>query len=291
MIIVKIQGGLGNQMFQYAFGRMLALRHNVLLKLDITIFKTYEFHLYTMNHLNINGVYATDKEVVDFERYKPRTGRFGKLLNPFFVDGTEYVKEPEYTFNQKNFDIKPPCLIDGYWQSEKYFLEIEDLVRKEFTLREPLNEYSRSIAEKIAAAGEPVALHIRRGDFAYHPYMSKVMGVCPPEYYDEAKKIISERVKNPVYFVFSDDVEWTKQHIQTGFPTEYIGQGPEINYMDLELMRLCKHHILSNSTFGWWGAWLSSHSRSGVTIAPTKWTQKGVDTRDLIPEYWIKLPY
>jgi hypothetical protein len=291
MIITKIQGGLGNQMFQYAFGRMLALRNNTELKLDVTMFKTYEFHLYTMDSLNITAPEATKEEIGAFLKFAPRAGRMGKILNPFLANGKKYYKEPEFTFNAKNMEVKAPVMVDGYWQSEKYFLEIEDTIRKEFTLKKPLNDYSKSIAEKIMAAREPVALHIRRGDFAYHPYMSKVMGICPPEYYDEAKKIIKERVAEPTYFVFSDDPEWTRANMQTGFPTEYIGQGPEINYMDLELMRLCKHHILSNSTFGWWGAWLSDHSRTGVNIAPMRWTNKNFDGRDLIPQYWITLPY
>ena len=291
MIITKIQGGLGNQMFQYAFGRMLALRNNVPLKLDITMFKTYEFHLYTMDHLNIKGEYATQEEIDSFLKYRPRKGKLGKILNPIFADTKKYYEEPAFTFDAKNMEIKAPVMVDGYWQSEKYFLEIEDRIRQEFTMREPLDEYSQGIAAKIKAAKDPVALHIRRGDFAYHPYMSKVMGICPPEYYDAAKDIIKERISEPTYFVFSDDPEWTKENMKTGFSTEYIGQGPEKNYQDIELMRMCKHHILSNSTFGWWGAWLSEGNRTGINIAPTRWTNKNFDTRDLIPDYWTKLPY
>lgn len=291
MIIAKIQGGLGNQMFQYAFGRMLALRNNVPLKLDTMMFKTYEFHLYTMNNLNIQENYATQEEINSFVKYRPRKGKVGMVLNPLFADKSRYVEEPQWTFSPAMMDLKSPCYVDGYWQTEKYFLEIEDLIRKEFSLRNPLDEYSQSVAAKIHSAKEPVALHIRRGDFAYHPQMSKLMGVCPPEYYDAAKDIIKERVHDPVYFVFSDDLEWAKEHVKTGFPTEFIGQGPEKNYQDIDLMRMCKHHILSNSTFGWWGAWLSDSHRTGINIAPTRWNNKNFDTKDLVPEYWIKLPY
>jgi hypothetical protein len=291
MVISKIIGGLGNQMFQYAFGRTIALRNNTELKLDTTEFPNYEFHLYTMNHLNILENYATNEEVASFIKHRPRKDKLGLILNPFFADRARFVEEPEFTFNPSNLEIKAPCYVQGYWQSEKYFLEIEDTIRKEFTLREPLDDYSQSIADKIESAKAPVFLHIRRGDFAYHPYMSKVMGICPPEYYDAAMGIIRQKVMDPTYFVFSDDIEWAREHMKTGFPTEFIGQGPEKNYFDLDLMRRCKHHILSNSTFGWWGAWLSDYSRSGITIAPTRWTNKNFDTKDLIPEYWIKLPF
>jgi hypothetical protein len=137
----------------------------------------------------------------------------------------------------------------------------------------------------------PVALHVRRGDFAYNPYTNKTMGLCPPEYYDAAMQIIRERVTEPTYFVFSDDPEWARANIKTGFPTEVIGQGPEKNYQDLELIRLCKHHILSNSTFGWWGTWLSEYNKTGINIVPIRWNNKNFDTKDLIPPYWMKLPY
>lgn len=292
MIIAKIQGGLGNQMFQYAYGRMLALRNNTELLLDTTLFKNYEFHSYSLDSLNITARVATDAEVARFVKSKPRKGKLGKILNLFFANTAQYVQEPSWTFSPRMMDVKAPCLVDGYWQTEKYFLEIEDIIRKEFTLAKPLNEYSKGVAARIAAAKNPVSLHIRRGDFAYHPIASKAMGVCPPEYYDAAKAVIKERVEDPTYFIFSDDPEWTKEHMKTEFPTEYIAQGAELNYLDLELMRLCKHHILSNSTFGWWGAWLSDHYRSGITVAPTRWLlQKTFDTSDLLPAHWVKLPY
>jgi hypothetical protein len=291
MIITKIQGGLGNQMFQYALGKTLALRNNTELKLDTTLFRNYEFHSYSLGHLNIQETLATDEEIRSFEKYRARKGKLGKILNPLFADKARYMDESAWTFVPEALELKDPCYINGYWQSEKYFIEIEDTIRKEFSLREPLDQYSRDMAAKISATPGSVMLHIRRGDFVYHPYASKMMGVCPPEYYDAAQAIIRERVQDPHYFVFSDDLKWVKEHVKTGFPTEYIGQGPEKNYQDLDLMRLCTHHILSNSTFGWWGAWLSDHSRTGITIAPTRWNNKNFDTKDLIPEHWIKLPY
>jgi len=289
MIITKIQGGLGNQMFQYAFGRMLARRNNTELKLDITLFRNYEFHLYTMDHLNIQNTIATDKEINHFRWYRPRNTRLGRrVLNPLFADATKYVVEPSFTFTSSMMDLQAPCMVDGYWQSEKYFLEIENEIRREFTLRDPLSNYSQDIADKITSAKNPVMLHVRRGDFAHHEHMKKVHGTVSPVYYQAAMDIIKGKVSEPTYFVFSDEPEWARENIKTDFPTEFIGQGPDKNFEDLELMRLCKHHILANSTFGWWGSWLSEHYRSGITIAPKHWNIK-LDTKDLLPEHWTVL--
>ena len=280
-------------MFQYAFGREFSARHNVPLKLDISGMESYQYHLFTLDHLNIRKDYATKKEVADFTKYKPRQGRVGRrLLNPLFMDSSKYIVEPgHYMFEPKMFEIQAPCYFDGYWQSEKYFKSVANDIRKEFTLRDSLSEYSKSIAKLISEAAEPVSFHIRRGDMAKHPYFSKTHGICPPEYYAEAIRIIKEEVKNPTFFVFSDDPEWARENVKTGLQTEFIGQGPDKNYEDLELMRLCKHHVLSNSTFGWWGSWLSEYSLSGITIAPTRWNNKGFNTKDLLLDHWIKLPF
>ncbi len=291
MIITKIAGGLGNQMFQYAFGRALAQRNKTELLLDITIFETYEFHLYTMDHLKIAARPATPHELKPFLRKRPRGGRIGRrILNPLFHDPKLYVQEPRYTFVPEMLALKDPCYVDGYWQSEKYFLDIKDTLQKEFTLKEPLGEYSQGIAKKIAATEHPVSLHIRRGDFAHHPRFKITHGARPLAYYEHAMDIVREKVSDPHYFIFSDDIAWARENIKTGFPTEFIGQGPAKNYEDLELMRLCTHHVLSNSTFGWWGAWLSEFEKKGLKIAPTHWAAK-FESTDLVPGRWTKLPF
>lgn len=290
MVIVKIAGGLGNQMFQYAFGKTIALRNNTALKLDISIFEHYEFHEYMLNHLQIEENYATAEEVKMFAKHQTRKGRFGKLLNPFFADRTKYVEEPKYTFVPEMLNLKNPCYLDGYWQSEKYFKEIESIIRKEFRLRTPLSDYSRDVAERIVNEHNAIALHIRRGDIAHHPRFKIIHGVRPLAYYDAAIDEIRRRTSSPSFFVFSDDIEWARENIKTGSPTEFIGQGPKKNYEDLELMRLCRHHILSNSTFGWWGSWLSDFSQTGITIAPKQWNIK-FDSKDLLLPHWIVLPF
>lgn len=291
IVIPKIIGGLGNQMFQYAFARALALKNNAELKLDILDFKNYEFHNYSLNNFSIQETYATKAEVAPFKRHKRKRGVLGKLLNPFLYNPRIYVVEEISTFNPQMPQLTPPCYLEGYWLSEKYFLPIKDLIQKEFALKTPLSEYSKGVAEKINATPESISFHIRRGDFVKHASVSKHHGICPPEYYEESIRILNEKFPLGEYFVFSDDIEWAKENLKTGRPTTFIGQGPDKNYEDLELMRLCKHHVLSNSTFGWWGAWLSGERGNAITIAPKKWLAKPFDTSDLIPTRWITLPY
>ncbi len=288
MVIAKLQGGLGNQMFQYAFGKMLAARHNTELKIDITMFPTYKYHLYTLDNLNISAPTATDEEIAQFVKKRPLPGRRNILRNLFFADATKYVVEPSFYFTQEMMSLKAPCFVDGYWLTEKYFLEIEDTIRKEFSVRTPLNDYTKRMEEKIRSAKHPVMLHVRRMDFAHDPTMKVNHGTVSQTYYEEAMRLMQERQQDADYFVFSDEPEWARQNIFPKGPTEYIGQGPEVNFMDLYLMSLCEHFILANSTFGWWGAWLSKSYRNNLTIMPSRMTNK-MDTRDLLCPGWTVL--
>jgi hypothetical protein len=288
-ILIKVIGGLGNQMFQFAMGRAVATKTGAKLLLDITDFENYEFHSYSLNHLSIQETYATKQEIRPFKKHQRRMGKVWIPYNILFANDKRYIKEKSYTFDAQAAAAKPPCYLDGYWQTEKYFTDIKETLHKEFAIKTPLSDFTKGASERIVAAPEPVSLHIRRGDFANNPSVSKYHGTCSPEYYDAAIQYINERISSPQYFVFSDDIEWAKTHVQTGHPTEFIGQGADRNYEDLELMRLCKHHILSNSTFGWWGAWLSRpEERKSITVAPKKWFAKDLDLSDLMPPSWIQ---
>lgn len=270
-------------------GRAVAHKTGAPLLLDITDFAGYEFHSYSLNHLSIQESYATKKQLAPFKLRRRRLGKAWIPYNILFANDARYVREGSYTYDAKAAAATPPCYLDGYWQTEKYFTDIAETLHTEFAIKTPLSDFTKSASDRIAAAPESVSLHIRRGDFANNPSVSKYHGTCPPEYYDSAMNYMNERVSSPQYFVFSDDIEWAKANVQTGHPTEFIGQGADRNYEDLELMRLCKHHILSNSTFGWWGAWLSRpNERKSITIAPKKWFAKNLDLSDLMPKTWIQ---
>lgn len=286
MILVKLQGGLGNQMFQYAFGRALAKKYGVPLKLDATMFPTYKYHNLTLDKLAIRTPFATQREVGRFAMHRRRPQWPWKILNPILHDPKKYVVEKYFYYYPEAMEVRPPCLVDGYWLTEKYFLDIEAEIRDEFAICGEFNDYTRKMEEKIRVAEHPVMLHVRRMDFAHDPTMKKNHGTVSQEYYERAIQHMLSHVPNPTFFVFSDEPEWAREHIKTGAPTEYIGQGAEWNYLDLHLMSLCEHFILANSTFGWWGAWLSKHYRNNITIMPKYMTVK-MDTRDLACPGWM----
>lgn len=286
MVIAKLQGGLGNQMFQYAFGRALAKRQGVPLKLDATMFSTYRWHACMIDRLNISAPFATSWEVWRFSIYRRRPNWPMKLLNPLLCDPEKYVTESSFYYDPRMREVQTPCLVDGYWLSEKYFLDIEDILRAEFTVRGELNDYTKRMEEKIHAAEHPIMIHVRRADYA--TAFSHIHGTLSADYYAQAFSRMREQVPNASYYVFSDEPEWAREHIHPDGPTEYIGQGAKWNYLDLHLMSLCRHFILANSTFGWWGAWLSKTYRRNITIMPKYMTVK-MDTRDLACPGWIVL--
>lgn len=286
MIIAKLQGGLGNQMFQYAFGRALARRCGVELKLDATMFATYKYHKCMIGHLNISAPFANGREVARFALHRRRPDWPWKILNPILRDSKKYVNESSFYFTPDLLNARGSCLVDGYWLCEKYFLDAEDIIRAEFTVHSPLNEYTTHMEDRIRSAEHPVMLHVRRADYATD-YV-KVHGTLSPAYYERAFSLIRERVPNASYFIFSDDPEWARQHVRPDARAEYVGQGADVNYMDLHLMAQCEHFVLANSTFGWWGAWLAKSYRDNTTIMPKYMTTK-MDTRDLAHSSWLVL--
>ncbi|MFC1801914.1 alpha-1,2-fucosyltransferase [Patescibacteria group bacterium] len=288
VIIIKIIGGLGNQMFQYALGRNLSKKTDAILKLDITDFKGYKFHEYSLNHFNIKEDYATKDEIKYFKKYARKYGKIWYPYNLFIANEKRYIQEKQYTFNPEILKIKNSCYIDGYWQSEKYFKDIEHVIRKEFVIKKPLGDYGQKIAGAIKSKKNPVCLHIRRGDFANSPEQAKHHGVSPLDYYYSAINTLTKTIPDAHFFVFSDSIDWVKDNLKLSYPITYVGQGSEKNYEDITLISYCKHHILSNSTFGWWGAWLGQ-TKDQIVIAPKKWFNKNMNLSDLMPEWWIKI--
>jgi hypothetical protein len=175
----------------------------------------------------------------------------------------------------------------GYWQSEQYFKDIESLLRREFTFKtapDAKNAHPVALIQSVQA----VSVHIRRGDYVANPHTHEFHGSVSLEYYHIAADKIAQAVTDPHFFVFSDEPEWAQEHLKLNYPTTFMavsGQGKD--YEDLRLMSLCKHHIIANSSFSWWGAWLSINPNK-VVFAPTRWFNQ-LDARDLIPETWHKL--
>jgi hypothetical protein len=175
----------------------------------------------------------------------------------------------------------------GYWQSEQYFIDIEDALRKEFRLKEKVSERSRQIANEILSCNS-ISMHVRRGDYLSDT-VNAGLGVCEKEYYYRCMDKIVGTEPDPRIFVFSDDMEWVVKNLRLPYSTTYVTHnGAERDYEDLYLMSMCKHHIIANSTFSWWGAWLGRRPGQ-IVIAPSPWFRDPAINPDLIPKDWVRV--
>ena len=273
MIITKVDGGLGNQMFKYAHGFHVARTNATDLKLDLSWFENIRDDEATRKYgLGIFSIYedfATEEEVESvLKKHIPLLKPVRLTPHNFYV-GKKIYKD---------------VYLDGQWQSEKYFKGSRDAIIKQFTLKSELQNFGGNVRHSIEMS-ESVSLHIRRTDYVTtkkHKYHQ-----CDLEYYNSAIKKITEVHKNIEIFVFSDDMRWTKEHIVFEYPTHFV-EGYK-DYEDIFLMSLCKHNVIANSSFSWWGAWLSQH-KNKITIAPKHWfADKKRKSDDIIPPDWITL--
>ena len=292
MIIVFLRGGLGNQMFQYAAGRSLALTTNQSLMLDLNDFYDYKLH----QGFELSRVFNVSAESASANALNELLGwRVNHLARRVlrrsqfaWLRGQKFVVEPHFNYWPDFFNLTGDCYLYGYWQSERYFKPFESVIRRDFTFREPLTDRNLELAAAIAL-GQSVSLHVRRGDYVSDVKTGQVMDVCSLEYYRKAISYISERIERPVFYVFSDDMVWVRQNLNVSFPCVYVEHNRLAeSYRDMQLMSLCRHHVIANSSFSWWGAWLNSNSEK-LVVAPRNWFCNGTDDSDLIPDEWIRL--
>jgi len=292
MIIANLIGGLGNQMFQYATGRALAHRHGVPLLLDASGFAHYDLRGYELGELAIQARLATDEELTR-AGVKPRAPTlFNRVSKALGLDQpANQLKEASFTYDARIEQAKPPVYLDGYWQSDCYFADIADLLRQEFALKDPADEANGAIAARIVDAGAgAVSLHIRRGDYVNNPQTAQYHGVCSLDYYRSAVEHIAACVEAPHFFVFSDDHAWVSENFKMSYPVTLVDvNGADRGVWDMALMKACRHHIIANSSFSWWGAWLNPHADK-LVVAPKCWfSGASHDTSDLIPASWTRL--
>ncbi|MFZ2303669.1 MAG: alpha-1,2-fucosyltransferase [Minisyncoccia bacterium] len=298
MIISKLTGGLGNQMFQYAFGLRLSKKNKLPYKIDIGEYKdavadpVKGLRVFSLSHFNISVRVASNEEIQKFDLYLKKP--FFKKLLRFYTGKNSYFKrkyiiEPEsnyFRFDSRilNYSIKNDVYVEGFWQSEKYFNEIEDVIRKEFSFKNEPDKINKKIIEDIQAENS-VSIHIRHGDNA-NKY-AQAHGVLPIEYYHTAIEKLLVDVVNPIFYVFSDDPKWAEENLKLSHKTLYISHnGDEKNYEDLRLMTHCRHHIIGNSTFSWWGAWLGKKPNQIVFASKTYHTNVDISGSDFIPPNW-----
>jgi hypothetical protein len=288
--LARLFGGLGNQMFQYACARRLAHGLGSRLKLDLTAFERYGPRRYALDRLSPSAEVAAAREVEDFLRRARVSGRLPRWLLRG-IPGLRYevFRERSFAFDPAVLELRGNILLEGYWQSERYFRDIAEVVRREFGLKAAPSAGGAALAARILGSNA-VSVHVRRGDFVSNPEASRVHGVCGVDYYRRAVELIAGTELQPHFFLFSDDPAWAEENLRLRFPATLVGSaGQEDAAEHLQLMSLCRHHIIANSTFSWWGAWLNPKPDKKV-IAPQKWFNvETKDTRDLIPAGWTRI--
>ena len=294
MITVSLFGGLGNQMFQYAAGKALAERRGVDLKLDVSGFRAYPSRSYLLDRLNVP---ETAGDVGDFfrARWRARIDNLAiKVGLPKLPSSSREYREPYFHFDRAFETLGPDTALFGYFQSERYFSSIADKIRGYFMPRDAFGAAAQSIANKIAISPLPVSIHIRRGDYL-HAATAAVHGLLDQGYYRKAMAAIQDRAgQAPDFFIFSDDMDAAAKILDFVPATRitYVKGDAERPWEDMSLIARCRHHVIANSSFSWWGAWLNQ-LQDKIVIAPQAWfTEKGLstrDTRDLYPSGWICL--
>jgi len=284
MIVTKITAGLGNQLFQYAIGRTVADYHQVELKLDTTAYSSNEWHNgFRLDQFAITTDIATDKEIISVRGITGGDDFFSRVIRKGGVfKKSSYYSEKQRTIFDENVFLLADRYLIGYWQNEQYFIKIRNILLKEFQPVFPLSKQAQEYQQQLMAKNS-VSLHVRRGDYLNHPEI----GVLDLSYYKQAYDYICAKVEKPVVFVFSNDLDWCKQHFNFIDKLVYIEESKtEID--DLMLMSQCKHNIVANSSFSWWGAWLNNNE-SKIVIAPKKWMAVNPNRYKWIPDNWIEV--
>lgn len=286
MIIITIEGGLGNQMFQYALGKALATKNNCELKLDLSCLMEDPKRDYALDCFNVDEAFASKKEVSDIKYGK---SVFSKIWTRLTDKNRNLIREKElHKFDSSVLDTGNQKILKGYWQHLDYVNFAKEIISKHFIFDKDFNNKTKDQLADIDST-ESVSVHIRRGDFVYDPEIAQVHGNCELEYFKTAIEYIREHVKDPSFYIFTDDPDWADEHFRAEKNCSIVRGNQEAHPgFDLLLMSGCKHNIISNSSYSWWGAYLN-RNKDKVIVAPKRWYSNGVDTEGFIPRAWIRL--
>ncbi len=293
MIIIQLQGGLGNQMFQYAFARLLVKKNNCTLKLDKSFFDASPNELsFTPRRFEL-GIFKND--YLQASSYEIRTltqlSFFNKIMTKLGFNKSKIFLEPSFGFHRGALSIIAPVYIKGYFQSYKYFENQEMLIREIFSFPiEYLDGRNKSLLSKLQSE-ITISVHIRRGDYVNNKKTQQFHGNCSLEYYTNAISLLASKNKVFTLIFFSDDSQWVKEQFETlPYSKIFVDYNTNENsWIDMFLMSSCSHNIIANSSFSWWAAWLNMNKQKTI-IAPKKWfADSERNTNDLIPPQWIRL--
>ena len=305
MIIVKLYGGLGNQMFQYALGRALSLRTGADVRFDRSWYaaipdretaRAFELDAFSL------PIRFADTADIPIEQ-RPVRERYETLRNAllrrfplwrcvFGAAPWTLVFDRSRGFQKEvlGFHAHQNVYLQGYWQSEKYFQDEAGVIRRELSFSEPPDGKNQALLDKMAADTSrgyaTVSLHVRRGDYSANPEIKAVHGLLPVTYYDAAMGMMAARLEKISYYVFSDDLTWCRANLKFDGEVTFVDvNAGKPGWTDMRLMAACRHHILANSSFSWWGAWLDGN-KDKIVVAPEPWSRSGHD--DVLPDSWLR---
>ncbi len=290
MIILKLRGALGNQMFQYAFARALAIEKKQLLFIDDKSLESYAdafgknkaSRMYKLGYFKIKGILLPFKmsRLISILKYFGR--RFEKIEK---IDNQDPIYDEKLV--KKALNTKD-IVLDGHWFSQKYFSKYTEDIATSFDLSKYAKEADKELQEEINNCNS-VFLHIRRADYVSNPEVAAQQGIITLDYYNRAIQYLKNKVGDIKIFVFSDDIEWAKKNLKSDVPIKYVEGNVNDPILDVFLMSICKHSIIANSTFSWWAAWLNKDKKK-IVISPKYWFANDTpSSKDIIPTEWIKL--
>jgi hypothetical protein len=288
MIIVKLAGGLGNQMFQYAVGRRLAIRNNTDLVLDPSYLAIDAKRKFELDSFKIKSRLANNQDFRVF--HIPRNIALRRLIEKMNYFGRRrslkiYKEKDPMKFERDILNLSGQVYLDGYWQSEGYFKDVSMELREDFSLISPTQHFLE-LADKIRSC-DSVSIHFRRGDYISDQKMADFYGLLGEYFYGKAIGMILKKIKKPTFFMFSDDIKWVKGHFKTEGGVVYVEDKSLTNAEELILMGGCKNNIIANSSFSWWGAWLNRNPEK-IVIAPQRWFNNAeVEVKDRFPSDWL----
>lgn len=272
-------GGLGNQMFIYAF--YLQMRHRFpKVRIDLSDMMHYKAH----NGYELHRIFDLPEDEFCMSKWLKKVVEF--LFFKVILERKQNMETLE-AFQCSYF--WPLIYFKGFYQSERFFKAIEEEVRQAFRFDlGKANNYSKEMAAQIVKDEHAVSFHVRRGDYMEPKFYKRFGSVCQLSYYQQAAAKILEADPNAHFYIFSDDSNWVKEQLQLPSFTLVEGNKGNDSWQDMMLMSLCRHHVIANSTFSWWGAWLDSRPEK-IVIAPQRWLGD-CDMPYIIPESWVKIP-
>lgn len=293
MILIKLQGGLGNQMFQYAFANILAKKNKSKIIIEDSIYSLtekkegYTPRNFELSIFNNEYVFAQKTDILLFEKLS----FIDKVKRKFNLNYPKKFNENTFEYSRKAISLKSPVFAKGYFQSFKYYIGFEQYIKSLFVF--PIDKLSSKNIDLIPILKKQntVAIHIRRGDYVTDSLTNQFHGTCNLDYYIKAITLIISQIENPTFVFFSDDSEWVKANFGNfTFDKIFIDDNKGLDsWRDMYLMSICSHNIIANSSFSWWGAWLNNNPKKKV-IAPKKWFQaKEIDINSIIPSEWITI--